>query len=136
MNSLNDELAAWLQKAYSDLCAARILTAHGAMVWDAAVFHCQQSVEKTLKAFLVWKCVPFDRVHNLTYLLDLCEVENGDFSVLQEIVEVLTPYAVEVRYPGVKLGLSLEDVTEALNGAETVWNFVLRFLPADMEAFK
>jgi HEPN domain-containing protein len=61
------EVKAWLQKAHSDLRAAQILATHGPVVLDAAVFHCQQAAEKALKAFLIWKAVPFDRVHNLTY---------------------------------------------------------------------
>ncbi len=108
------------------------MVAHGAIVLDVAVFHCQQAAEKALKAFLVWQTVPFDRVHNLTYLLDLCEVENGDFAALREVAENLTPYAVEVRYPGERLRLSAEDVVEALTGAEAVWNFVLKFLPTEL----
>jgi len=130
MKPPDDEVKAWLQKAYSDLCAARILVSHGATVRDIAVFHCQQAAEKALKAFLIWKAVPFDRVHNLIYLLDLCETENNNFAALRVISETLTPYAVEVRYPGERLQLSLEDVTEALSGAETVWTFVLQCLPS------
>ena len=129
-----DEVKAWLQKAYSDLCAAQILVTHNAIVRDAAVFHCQQAAEKALKAFLVWQAVPFDRVHNLTYLLDLCEVENGDFATLREVAESLTPYAVEVRYPGASLWLSAADVAEALIGTEAVWNLVLQLLPTELGA--
>jgi HEPN domain-containing protein len=76
MKPHEEEVKAWLQKAYSDLRSAQILATHGAIVLDTATFHCQQAAEKALKAFLVWRAVPFDRVHNLTYLLDLCEVAN------------------------------------------------------------
>jgi HEPN domain-containing protein len=65
------EVQEWLQKAHSNLLSARILLAHDPPVFDTACFHCQQAVEKALKAFLVWKEVPFEKVHSLVYLLDL-----------------------------------------------------------------
>ena len=44
----------WLQKAKNDLLSARILLEHDPPVLDTACFHCQQTVEKGLKAFLIW----------------------------------------------------------------------------------
>jgi HEPN domain-containing protein len=52
-----------------------------------AAFHCQQAVEKTLKAFLVWRSVRFERVHSLVYLIDLCEAQDAAFAVLREYGE-------------------------------------------------
>lgn len=54
MNPKFEECAEWLRKARNDLVSARILLAHGDPVTDTACFRCQQSVEKTLKAFLVY----------------------------------------------------------------------------------
>ena len=54
MNLKFEECAEWLRKARNDLVSARILLAHGDPVTDTACFHCQQAVEKTLKAFLVY----------------------------------------------------------------------------------
>ena len=66
-----DEVQAWLLKAANDLLSARILLGHDPPVLETACFHCQQTVEKVLKAFLVWQAVPFEKVHSLTYLLCL-----------------------------------------------------------------
>ena len=74
MNPLPDEVRAWLHKASSDLLSAQILVEHSTLVLGPAAFHCQQAVEKTLKAFLVRRSVPFERVHSLVYLMDLCEM--------------------------------------------------------------
>jgi hypothetical protein len=60
-----DEVRAWVQKAQNDLLSARILLEHKPPILDTAAFHCQQAVEKGLKAFLVWKEVPFEKVHSL-----------------------------------------------------------------------
>lgn len=52
---------AWLARAQDDLRGAEIdLAASPPLLGDAA-FHCQQAVEKTLKAFLVWHDRPFGR---------------------------------------------------------------------------
>ncbi len=76
MNPFPDEVRAWLHKANSDLLSAQILVEHSPLVLGPAAFHCQQADEKKLKAFLVWRSVPFEKVHSLVYLMDLCEQSN------------------------------------------------------------
>lgn len=125
-----EEVREWLETAQRDLFSARILTRHRPPVLDTACFHCQQAVEKVLKAFLVWTGTPFERVHSLTYLLDLCEAQEPEFASLRDRTEALAPYAVEIRYPGGGIEVSLEEAEEALATAEAVWDFVLDFLPA------
>ncbi len=70
---MSREIKEWLQKAENDLKSARVLLKNEPPICDTAVFHCQQSTEKLLKAWLTWSEVKFDKVHSLTYLLDLCE---------------------------------------------------------------
>lgn len=136
MPPATDEVIEWLTKAERDLMAAAILIDHEPPVLDAACFHCQQAVEKALKAFLVWQAIPFERVHNLTYLLDLCASREAGFASLREQAESLTPYAVETRYPGELLDVARAEATDALESAKSVWNFVLRFLPEELHSHK
>ena len=124
-----DEVKEWLQKAQSDLLSARILIGHDPPVFDTACFHCQQAVEKVLKAFLAWKEIFFEKVHSLTYLLDLCGMQEPGFVSLRERAEALAPYAVEIRYPGEVIEVSPGEAREALATAEAVWDFVLSLLP-------
>ena len=79
------------------------------LAFGPAAFHCRQAAEKTLKAFLIWRSVPLDRVHNLVYQSDLCEMEEPGFASLREETERLTPYAVEIRYPGDLLLITPEE---------------------------
>ena len=132
MNQVLDEVKEWLQKARNDLLSAQILTEHNPPVLDTASFHCQQSVEKMLKAFLVWKTVPFEKVHSLNYLLDLCEEVEPEWGSLREKAETLAPYAVEIRYPGEVIEVSLEEAQEALYTAKAVRDFVLNLLPSEL----
>jgi HEPN domain-containing protein len=62
----------WLEKAVDDLESARVLAAtdHAAN----ALYHCQQSAEKSLKGYLTWHDIPFRKTHNLK--------EFGESSVL------------------------------------------------------
>lgn len=126
-----DEIREWLQKAKNDLLSAQILMKHEPPVLDTASFHCQQAVEKVLKAFLVWKGVSFEKVHSLTYFLDLCETQEPRFGSMRERAEALAPYAVEIRYPGEVMEVSRSEAEEALSTAEALWNFVINLLPTE-----
>jgi HEPN domain-containing protein len=120
MNPLPDEMRAWLHRASADLLSARILVEHSPLVLGPAAFHCQQAVEKTLKAFLAWRSVPFEKVHSLVYLMDVCEAEEPGFASLREEAESLAPYAVEICYPGDVPEISLEEAHIALAAAEAM----------------
>jgi len=132
MSAPLEEVRAWLAKAYTDLVAAQVLVAHSRLALGPAAFHCQQAAEKALKAYLIWRAVSFDRVHNLVYLSDLCEIEEPGFGSLREGTERLTPYAVDIRYPGDVLPVTLNEAREALAAAQAVWEFVLAELPPDL----
>ncbi len=132
MQPMHEEIKAWLHKAYSDLLAARILIEHSALALGPAAFHCQQAAEKTLKAFLIFKAVGFDRVHNLVYLLDLCETVEPALAILRDAAESLTPYAVEVRYPGDMFEISAAEAQQALAATQMVWDYVLKLLPTEL----
>ena len=132
MEPISDEIRAWLNKASSDFLAAQILVEHSTLALGPAAFHCQQTAEKVFKAFLIFKAVPFDRVHNLVYLLDLCETVEPDFAALRKAAESLTPYAVEIRYPGDSLEISPEEAQQALAAAKAIWDKVIGLIPCEL----
>ena len=135
MSRPSDEMKEWLQKAKNDLLSARILIDHDPPVFDTASFHCQQAVEKVLKAFLIWNVVPFEKVHSLNYLLDLCETVEPRLASVRKGAETLAPYAVEIRYPGERVEVSPEEAQNALATAGTIWDFVLNLLPYELSSF-
>ena len=53
----------WLKEAELDLVAAENLGQ--AKLYAAACFHCQQAVEKALKAFILFKKKTFSKTHSL-----------------------------------------------------------------------
>lgn len=91
----------WLDKAEGDfMTAQRELRARKLPNYDAACFHAQQCVEKYLKARLQEANVAFTRTHNLVALLDLCLPIEPYWEALRSPLQILTLYAVNVRYPG------------------------------------
>ena len=73
----------WLVKASQDLRAVEICLSAEPPHTEDAFFHCQQAVEKALKAFLTWHDQPFGKTHDLGLIGGLC-VELD--ATLQEIV--------------------------------------------------
>ena len=83
------EIQQWLLKSRRDLEAARVLFEHG--LFDVVVYHCQQSAEKALKAYLVYQEVILQKTHNLVVLLE------PTFRTFQSIFEQFyNPYSVRV----------------------------------------
>jgi HEPN domain-containing protein len=96
MKEKADLTAGWLRKAASDMMAAEAAQNAGAP--DAACFHAQQAAEKYLKAFLIDRGMEFPHTHNLPKLLGICGGQGQIFESVQSDAELLTPYAVQVRY--------------------------------------
>ena len=65
------EVRNWLIKSQHDLGSARRLMEGDEPYLDTAVYHCQQAVEKALKAFLTYHDIVFEKTHDLTELLEL-----------------------------------------------------------------
>jgi hypothetical protein len=67
-------LSEWIEKAEADLEAAAQLAPHvatSARLREVVGFHCQQAVEKFLKALLTYYQVEFPKTHDIERLLTL-----------------------------------------------------------------
>ena len=127
---LEDELVReWLIKAQHDLASAERLLVDEDPIRDTGCFHCQQTVEKALKAFLTYHAVEFEKSHSLVYLLDLCARLDTDFTEFLDVASLLTVYAVGLRYPGEFVEPEAGEAHEALAMARQAWDFVLQKLP-------
>ena len=72
---------------------------------EALGFHCQQAVEKCIKAVLAIHQVEFRKIHDIRTLTDLAK-DAGALVPLAEQLEALTPFAVEFRYQRLAQGKS------------------------------
>jgi HEPN domain-containing protein len=124
---LEENVREWLRKAEEDYEAARQLSKAGTL-WNVIGFHCQQAVEKYLKAVLTSGEIEFGKTHNLKEMLEqLLKIKPALSRELKE-VHALTPYAISTRYPGDAYSLKLEEVKEALRLASKTRNKSLNFL--------
>jgi len=116
----NAEVRGWLAKAQGDLRAAHILGEAEPAELDIAVYHCQQAVEKALKAWLVSREIPFTKTHDLERLLDASNSDSNALSHFSDHMRILTPYAVEFRYPGDVVAPEESEAREAIRLASEV----------------
>jgi hypothetical protein len=65
-------------------------------------------------------------------LIELAQPLDARFSNFLNAAVLLTPYASEFRYPGDFLDPTQEQFDEALSAADSVWQFVLSLLPAEV----
>lgn len=91
----------WVKKAEDDFkVASQLLRRRKDIVSEAACFHCQQCIEKYLKARLVEAGIPFPRTHDLLKLLTLCLPVEPLWLPFNKVVDAMSDYAVDFRYPG------------------------------------
>ena len=95
--SLPDRPRELLALAEKDYQAALILAHADDPQTDAAGFHLQQAVEKSLKAWLALKGIDYPRTHDLNPLLGLLEDQDENIEPFWSLLE-LNPFAVQFRY--------------------------------------
>ena len=123
--ALRELVLRWLDKANADFDAAGQLCAQPGRFREIVAFHCQQAVEKYLKAFLVRCQVEFPKTHDIAKLLD--RVGTVDRSMAESLrdADMLTPFGVEVRYPSDAPELPAGGEAEAIAIARRVRDAVM-----------
>lgn len=81
---LQEILKQWLLKAANDLKNARIVIQNDDPPTDTIIYHCQQALEKYLKAYLTSRQIEFPRTHDLERLLQKCIDAEPPFQTLNE----------------------------------------------------
>lgn len=111
-----DETHAWLKRARHDLHDASLLIGGGE--YADALFHCQQAVEKALKAFLTYHQKLFRKTHVLGDLSPECLAIDSSLLPTVTQVDVLTKYAWRFRYPGAPYEPDAAEAADGLQKAE------------------
>jgi HEPN domain-containing protein len=119
---------AWIFFADKDIMAAENLIDYEELTGEVA-FHCQQAIEKYLKAFLTKHKISFQKTHDLLKLnLQTKEVKTLDIN--EDALKDLRNLYVESRYPTdvalLEGGLlpSVEKVKTYLDFAKSIANIV------------
>ncbi len=114
----------WITKAQNDLMTAEILYREKGPS-DTLCFHCHQSVEKYLKAYLVFRDIHFEKIHYLWKLAKLCAKENKEFLNFEEELKTLDAYYIESRYPPETRTYSRQECKKVLDLAEKLTQFIV-----------
>jgi len=112
----------WVEKGNSDFLAAKTLVQKEGLE-NQTGFHCQQAIEKWLKAYLIKHGEEIQTIHDLMALVIYCEKYDPAFKELEPLVEGISDFAVEFRYPG--LNATAEEVKDALNKTKKVKEFLI-----------
>lgn len=131
--STRELVRGWLTRAHHDLRSARALASLDDPLRDTAIYHCQQAAEKSVKAWLQSHDDPFPKTHDIEDLVERAAGLHPDFRQFARAAAILTPYVSAFRYPG---GFdepmpTREEFDEALQHAQSMYDFVLSLLPAD-----
>jgi HEPN domain-containing protein len=122
---------AWLEKAALDLRSANADLGVDPPIFGDALFHCQQAIEKALKAFLAWHDQPFLKTHDLGELGTRCAGLEANLEPLLRRAAPLTEYAWKYRNPGDVPNPAPRAATEALSFAQEVVEAIAARLPQE-----
>jgi len=113
----------WFYFADADLDSAIILNnahrKHNAII----CYHCQQAVEKYLKAFLCYNGLVPPKIHVLETLCALCSDFDVSFNDIAKECAYLSPFAVHARYP-LEMEITSANTVKSLEIAQRIKDFL------------
>lgn len=125
MNEKIELITRWIAKADHDLGTALITYKHIPKYRDTIAFHCQQAVEKYLKAYILKLGLAFKRTHDVVFLLEqINQIEKIEDHWFKKALE-LQDFSVEIRYPDQMIELTDSDIESAVKSASLFRKFVI-----------
>ena len=98
----------WILLADKDLYVAELVIKDDYPLTNIVAFHCQQAIEKYLKAFMIEKDIPLLKTHDLIKLNGMInEIKKLDIDEKKLII--LNEVYMDSRYPG-DLGLMSDGI--------------------------
>lgn len=114
----------WLDRAGEDMICAGIMLEQDTC-YNMTAFHCQQAIEKALKAYILLKSKQLVDGHNLTWLCKRAMKYDKSFNEWLDESAVLSRCYIETRYPAdIPLGLDYTDVSRFYHMAKEMYIFI------------
>lgn len=114
----------WIHEGNNDLGLAEFVIENNGKYYDLVCFHCQQSAEKYLKAYIIYLNLYYRKVHNLTYLLDVIKRKREIPEKLIVQAEMLEEYTIDSRYPDHWHDPTLKETKECIEAAKMFKEFI------------
>jgi len=115
----------WILKGQNDLETAEILLREKGPT-DTLCFHCQQAVEKFLKAYIVFSGDRFEKIHDLWKLAKLAGKTNKKILEFEKELKNLNAYYIESRYPSDAASYTRTECKKALRDANEITQYILK----------
>jgi HEPN domain-containing protein len=124
---IKDEIKQWLNAAESDFQAYKILASSDKPPTMEVCFHCQQYVEKLLKAVLTFNKLEIPKTHDLKSLAIATVQYIPEMKPLVDSVAELTIYGIRIRYPAM-MDISLEEMKQVIGVATGIGTLLKKYL--------
>lgn len=126
----------WLYHACLDIMSARVLMEDERLA-RPVVFHCQQAMEKGIKAFLLYRHRKLFDGHNLTWLCKQAAMTDQSFTKWIGRSTLLNRYYIETRYPAdIPEEMSRDFVRETLEATEEMMEFICGVTKFDYRSYR
>jgi len=117
-----DTILEWFYFADADFDSAQILNNAYRKHGEIICYHCQQAVEKYLKAFLCYNGIIPPKIHVLEALCALCSDFDSSFNNIVKDCAYLSPFAVHALYP-LEIEITNVNIEKSLVIAQKVKDF-------------
>jgi len=118
-------IAEWFRFADIDLETAEYIQGKRPQPLEIICYLSQQSAEKNLKGYLIYKGVAEPpKIHKLDTLCEDCSEHDERFAEIKRACGALNRYGVQPRYPN-ELGITVNDMLKALEYARKIRDFEL-----------
>lgn len=117
-----------LKLARNDLLAAEVLLDRKINdLYPQVGFHCQQSVEKSIKALLCYKKVNYKHVHNLESFREPLLKNFPEIKFEFQVSLRLIPFAVKFRYEDLEVeSITLKEMNALFSNAKKINSLILK----------
>ena len=90
--------------------------------YNHAAFWCQQSIEKSIKGYLTFHKIRFNKIHSLSKLVVLAKQQSDKLSFLDFDHQRITDFATKHRYPGADIrAVSLRELEDSIELAKNIF---------------
>jgi len=118
----------WLDKAAKDINSAKVLKEHDCGN-DVVAFHCQQAIEKILKAYIIFNTGFIISSHSLIFLCKEASKFNVSLRTYIKDCAFVNQFYIETRYPADDpLIVTDEEAGECISIASTIYEHIHKLI--------